>query len=399
MSISKLDKLKHRARSLINSGQWHAARTELEKISRKFPKDFDTWYLLGAVYGQINDINKAASASKKALSLQPGNLGALHNYGMALAKLGNNNESASVFKKSLKIHPQNAATHYSLGNVLKDLMQYDEAIAHLNESLRLAPGKAEALFSLGCIYTETEQFDKALTCLRKSSELDQGIKNRADYFIAFIMDRNKSHEAGLEHVKALHDSHAAIFNEHLTKGLEYKIPELLLYEYIEATDNPDKKIDILDLGCGTGLCGIQFINYANSMTGIDLSPQMVAKAESTNCYNKLVTTDIQSYLNGNQIKFDLILSADVFIYIGYLDDIFPRCFDALHNGGMIAFSTENIESRDYKLRISGRYAHSINYISKLAEASGFRILKHRDVVIRKEFGKDIAGKIFILLKQ
>ena len=34
----------------------------------------------------------------------------------------------------------------------------------------------------------------------------------------------------------------------------------------------NKKLDILDFGCGTGLFGLEFKEYIHTLTGIDTSP-------------------------------------------------------------------------------------------------------------------------------
>ena len=36
-------------------------------------------------------------------------------------------------------------------------------------------------------------------------------------------------------------------------------------------------LDVLDLGCGTGLCGPLLRPYARALAGVDLSPQMLER--------------------------------------------------------------------------------------------------------------------------
>lgn len=46
-------------------------------------------------------------------------------------------------------------------------------------------------------------------------------------------------------------------------------------------------LDILDLGCGTGLIGSWFKDYARKLVGVDVSPTMLDMATKKGCYHEL----------------------------------------------------------------------------------------------------------------
>ena len=234
MHLSKLDRMKTSARASIQAGQWDEARRQLEKICRKFPRDFDAWCLLGAVCGRTHDVENAILACRKAVSLQPDNAGALHNYGMALVKAGRTREAVEVYRKSLASNPDSAATHHMLGNALKHLAEYDEAIRHLEQALRLEPARADAWFSLGSIHIELGSQAEAFRCMEKCVALDPNTKAAVEYFLSPLSEGGIRNEAGRDHVRKLHDNHADIFNHHLTQVLEYRIPRILREEYDRA---------------------------------------------------------------------------------------------------------------------------------------------------------------------
>eukprot|EP01035_Chromulina_nebulosa_P020899 gene20899-27089_t len=89
----------------------------------------------------------------------------------------------------------------------------------------------------------------------------------------------------------------------------------------------DRKLDILDLGCGTGLAGAWLKDYAKSLVGVDISDQMISIAKKKMLYEDLYTTSITSYLNDCQESYDLIVAADVISYIGDLNQIISMFFD------------------------------------------------------------------------
>ena len=126
---------------------------------------------------------------------------------------------------------------------------------------------------------------------------------------------------------------------------------------------------------------------------------MLEKARARNIYTRLYKDDIASFLAGQEDSCDLILSGDVFVYIGDLVEIFPACVRALRKRGLLSFSIEkSTDDQPYTLRQSGRYAHNPDYINDLATASGLDCVVVEDVVVREEFGESIEGQVYVLAR-
>ena len=51
---------------------------------------------------------------------------------------------------------------------------------------------------------------------------------------------------------------------------------------------PSKQLDVLDAGCGTGLCGPLLAPYARRLIGVDLSEGMLALAKEKHVYDALI---------------------------------------------------------------------------------------------------------------
>ena len=83
--------------------------------------------------------------------------------------------------------------------------------------------------------------------------------------------------APAQYIRNLFDFYAPKFDKHLVEKLNYRNPKLFLEQVLKVTHRRD--LDVLDLGCGTGLCGLEFRSYARQMVGVDLSPEMVKLAE------------------------------------------------------------------------------------------------------------------------
>ena len=55
---------------------------------------------------------------------------------------------------------------------------------------------------------------------------------------------------------------------------------------------PDKAKNAVDLGCGTGLCGIAFNGVYEKICGIDLSSKCSKRQKKKNIYDKLIKGDL-----------------------------------------------------------------------------------------------------------
>src|SRR3546814_6752733 len=88
------------------------------------------------------------------------------------------------------------------------------------------------------------------------------------------------------------DQFAHDFDEVLAK-LDYQAPKLIegaVARWLAGQEASD--LDILDAGCGTGLCGLLLKPRARKLTGVDLSPGMIEKAQERGVYDELVAAEL-----------------------------------------------------------------------------------------------------------
>ncbi|KAF8067393.1 MER3 [Scenedesmus sp. PABB004] len=154
-----------------------------------------------------------------------------------------------------------------------------------------------------------------------------------------------------------------------------------------------------DLGCGTGLMGPLLRPHCSGrLCGVDLSSGMVERAQQRGCYNDLAVAELLSWLRqqhaaGVQL-FDLLVAADVFVYIGDLSPVFTAAADVAADGALFAFSTELLGSADgaggeaavgavgaagaaapgFELQTTGRFAHSPAWLRAAAAGAGWEEL-------------------------
>jgi len=202
--------------------------------------------------------------------------------------------------------------------------------------------------------------------------------------------------ASPHYVKALFDGYSEEFDRHLMIDLLYRAPNLLAGIVAERR-LPSAPI-ILDLGCGTGICGPLFEPFADRLIGVDLSPKMLELAERKQCYDRLVEADVVDFLRQETGTIDLCLASDVLVYLGDLDELFAGVWQALRPCGLFAFTVEATSGNGWRLQKSGRYAHSESYVRSCARAAGFAVADWRYAMLRTQGEAPVSGDIWLLQK-
>jgi predicted TPR repeat methyltransferase len=89
---------------------------------------------------------------------------------------------------------------------------------------------------------------------------------------------------------------------------------------------------------------------------------------------------------GAEGPFDLIVAADVLVYLGDLQPLFVAVRARLKGNGLWLFTTEKSETGDFGLGEKRRYRHSEAYLRGLADAHGFDVSSLVECVTRYEAG-------------
>jgi predicted TPR repeat methyltransferase len=218
----------------------------------------------------------------------------------------------------------------------------------------------------------------------------------ADYHYALASQMNVFPPSQVPNagVATLFDKYAERFDEHLVEKLQYHVPEMIAAAVAPAV--PDRPLEVLDLGCGTGLCGPLLRPMAIRLCGIDLSPVMIEKARARNIYDQLEVGDMVAALRASPRLFDLLVAADVLIYLGDLTPTFEAAATALRPGGVFAYTVEAGEGERYQLQKIGRFNHSPAYLHRLAEMFGFEEVSFDEIAVRTENEKPVRGFLVVL---
>ncbi len=198
------------------------------------------------------------------------------------------------------------------------------------------------------------------------------------------------------YVEALFDGYAKRFDQSLFIDLAYIGPNLVRRIVAEHVPQVERSLIVGDLGCGTGACGPLFRRLASELVGIDLSSGMLAQAKTCDAYDRLHQDDLITFLKRQNARFDLLIAADVFVYIGDLTPALQAAKQALSPGGWFAFTVEHEVNTRYRLDKSGRYKHAPGYIETLAAAVGLTLIDRKNVEMRLERGRPVNADVWLL---
>lgn len=334
-----------------------------QQLCRAKPRHHRPWFMLGALNGQLGDLQEALRCCRKAARLKPGDADAQYNLGQACRRLGRFEEAADCFRRVTRLRPVFGPAYENLGYTLKELGRKGEAVQCYRAALALDPDSSAI-----------------------------------QYMLAVLGEADAPGCAPAEYVEGLFDGYAERFDTDLVQRLEYAVPQQLA-GFITAHVNLSGPLRIADLGCGTGLMGREVRTLAEHLVGVDLSQGMLAEAADRGIYDALHRKDVLAWLVAAQDSYDMLLAADLFIYVGNLEGVFSSAARVLRSGGCFAFSVERDRDGDaYALRPSGRYAHARSYIERLATAAGLREGWAEQVVLRKEYGAPVEGVLYGFFK-
>src|SRR5437764_100008 len=173
--------------------------------------------------------------------------------------------------------------------------------------VRLAPDSMEAHFALAMALERAGRLNEAIQSFRAAKRLRPDL-TRWEYDIASLSGEPPPAAAPKDYVVSLFSEYAPSFEHHLRNVLQYRVPELIAAAVKES--GPVSEMDVLDLGCGTGLVGEVIRPMARSLVGVDLSPQMLKAARARGGYDELVEGEIVDYLKSARGQFDLVMAGD-----------------------------------------------------------------------------------------
>ncbi|OGT46621.1 MAG: hypothetical protein A3E82_09740 [Gammaproteobacteria bacterium RIFCSPHIGHO2_12_FULL_38_11] len=380
----------------LRQGKYADARDLFLQSLEKTPENCDINHRLGIAYFKLRDFENAQYQFENVLIVD-------HKYpevnqylANTLLEMGEHEKAMTYYFRQLELNPF-FETNYNLGVLFMMKERLNEALMYFDQALLTEPNNLATHLNCGNIFLKKNNIEKAIICYEKANTLKPD--DLETQHILFALKQEKTPDcAPKDYVTHLFDQYAPYYDHHLTEALKYDAPQKM-FQCVQM-ENPklfDMRWKILDLGCGTGLCGALFKPLASELIGIDLSENMLSAASSKNIYDKLIANDIAEALPLFS-QVDLICAADVFTYVGDLELTFKLAANTLLPNGLFIFTVEKTNEKNFILQTSIRYAHSKAYLSSVIANHSFEVISFENIQLRKQKNQPVEGYLVLLKK-
>ncbi|MFL9922671.1 tetratricopeptide repeat protein [Herbaspirillum lusitanum] len=414
------------------AGQLEQAAQIYRDVLDRDPIEPVALHYLGIYLHQIGEHDEALEKLVLSTALESDNAGWHNDLGNVLFALQRFEDAAQSYADALAITPDDHSIWNNLGAVHLQLAEKQEAIAAFKRAVELAPEFVPALTHLGSIYQadgnkmEASHYQCRAFVVPPLEGKSKEMLGISFYFLGRLAEAAEIYRAWLQeepgHPIAAHlmaacsqsdvperasdsyiefhfDRYAETFDANLLNSLAYRGPQLIGLG-LELVGAPAHQFEVIDIGCGTGLCGPFLAPFSKHIVGVDLAGKMLGKARSGGHYTQLEKAEIGDYLSRNPGSCDLVTAADTMIYFGDLGPVFGKVAKSLRDDGYFIFTIEVVTATDqapggYCLHASGRYRHGLDYVTHHLRSNGLQLLHHSEQILREEIRQSVAGLLFV----
>lgn len=420
-----------RIRTLIAEGKLQEAALALNQAQRQAPLDARVPLLGMGLATVAGNLQGAVTAARRAVALAPEWPVGLIELSLSLARIDQHDEALEVARKAMRLAPDDLKIIPRAVAVADRAQHSADAIAWAAKGLQLQPDDLRYRQVLGFHLARQKKYAEArghfdnmlasepdnehalrgaLTCAIETK--DSAAPSLADRLLALQPDdESVRYYHAIAHgqtpttqprstVSSLFDDYAPRFDMHLVRGLKYKVPERTAQILTEL--HPDRRFNLLDLGCGTGLLGVYLGPIQGFIIGVDLSEKMIEQAARHNIYARFHNVNVLDALRDTPADhYEAITCLDVLVYVGDLTPVIPNAFRILKAGGHFIFSCEAAaeDEDDLVLRKSQRYAHKASHVEQMCRDAGFDEVRIEHLpALRMEGNEPLPGFLVIAHK-
>lgn len=346
---------------------------------------------LALLLGRLNEYPEALAEADRAVALAPSAIAVLRGAIEIAQRVGDLPRSLRWLEAALQIEPDNLDHRLRFAVALSMSGAHAQALDALDKLVSEAAS--------GTTARETRALARALAGDSTGAVedwdflLEQSPANPVWQYRRNVASGNVPAAAPAELVAAMFDNMADVYDMQQLRAARYRLPKDVADRIVQL--HPDRKLNVLDLGCGTGLLGVMLQRIDGALVGVDASLKMMEKAAAHKVYAKFHHVNLLDALEATpESLYEVITVLDVFTYIGDLSDAIPNASRVLTPGGHLFFSCELLPEdadEDWTLLSSGHYAQKRSYVHELCVDAGLDPVIIQELTLRHEGGHLITG--------
>jgi predicted TPR repeat methyltransferase len=261
-------------------------------------------------------------------------------------------------------------------------------------TVELNPTNWDAWYDLGEIAQCVGRREEARLAYQKYFDANP-YDGEIEHLLIALRDESPPERASNRAIQHIYKNFAPSYDHRMLDELKYSAPQRMR-EAVKASTRHNGKLTILDLGCGSGLTGAAFKEFASNLIGVDLSAEMIELARARNVYDRLELGEINEWLAQGDELFDVIVTCDCLIYFGDLTNIVNAARRRLKPGGIFGFSLELGMREPFHLTDTGRYNHHPSHVRSVAANSNMNVEQLNEAFLRMEYGEEVKGLFAVL---
>jgi tetratricopeptide (TPR) repeat protein len=153
----------------------------LERLVEHHGSTYEIQRMLGNIYFDLGEEDKALQAYERALQLDPNSSYMQHRYGLLLIQSGEMEKAEEAFRKAITIDPGLTESAVELAGLLLAYGRTSEATSLLKEAIQKGQRVDRAILVLASLYLETGQLDEGISLLE--AERNKGTLSRDSLII------------------------------------------------------------------------------------------------------------------------------------------------------------------------------------------------------------------------
>jgi len=394
------DPLMRNAASLHQAGRLPEAAQLYQQILRGNPRDSDAIYALGIIHLQSGRLEEAQNFLAETLRIRPRFPEALCSRGIALMQLRRREEALACFDQAVTIMPNFVEAWSSRATALLEMNRLDEALEAFERVLSIDPKHAISWNNRGNTFVAMRRLEEAVASFDKALALKPDLEIAQNNRMLALLELKRVPRIPAHAVRALFDDYSSYYDAAMLDALSYRAPQHLRESLSRVLPDAAAPLDMLDLGCGTGLSGEAFKDLAvgGRLDGIDLSAKMIDEARKRSIYTDFIVDDFESALAGLERSYDLAIGADALIYSGDLAPTLTGVARRLKPGGLFLFTVEKLNGDSWEQTTANRFRHGEAYVREAAAGAGFELLDIAECPLRSESREPVVGFAVALKK-
>lgn len=420
----------------LKEGRLAEARDDLDRALASWPDNATLRKCRADIRRRLGDSVGAAADAAEAVVLDRDDPYAKAILGATLLGLGHAADARACLLEAVRARPNNPLFRTALSDAQAGCGDYDAARGTLADGIALVPRDIGLRNAAVLLAVRLRRFAEAAD-LAEMAHLDGvvdaclfGMKGHAlsslgrhaeaaeayaealklgpdDPYVRHLVAASGAlpgtDRAPAEYVRAVFDGYAEGFEAHLI-SLGYRVPGLLRAALLRhaPVDAGERLGPVLDLGCGTGLMAVALLDLPiGPITGVDLSPRMLAAAAGKKLYADLREGDVLNALEADDALWPVIFAADLLCYFGAIEEVMVAVRRRLAPGGLFLFSVETPNdpagaTQGWHLDRLGRYSHTRDYVRGCIEAAGLTVRELRHDTLRQEAGAPVPGLLVVV---